>query len=205
MDMDLPVTPNIGLPTVLNSLLTQLLSTSEIKGWSIYENSGGNSAGLVNLNIRFSPLVSNSDPAIVIDMPAAYRKLGHKQMERSRARALSYKNTPPQTRSKSKQHNQAVDIVDTSETERNTNQDISQANISVESIDDDIIPSYSMGTPKIGDNQNTSTSSSLLCSTPQVGDMYESKHSNEECGVQTENFSTVEQCIQTEHYTKSYV
>ena len=61
MALDLTNIHNSGLPIILNNLLNQLLSSSEIKGWSIYENSGGKFAGLVNLNIRFS-MLDNGDP-----------------------------------------------------------------------------------------------------------------------------------------------
>jgi hypothetical protein len=63
--------------------------SSGIKSWSIYENKNG----CVNLNIRFATYVDdNTGHSGSVDFPVTYRKVGARQLERSRARARQYQN-----------------------------------------------------------------------------------------------------------------
>ena len=78
-----------GLPNMLVTLLKQLVNTSDLKSWSIYENQ----PGIVNLNIRFSTSVNNNVGVSPVELPVAYRKVSPRQVERSRARAVKYRNT----------------------------------------------------------------------------------------------------------------
>ena len=73
-----------GLPIVLESMLTHLLTISDLKSWSMYQNKDG----LVSLNIRFSNILD--DNVDIIDMPVSYRKVPAKQLMRSRQRALDH-------------------------------------------------------------------------------------------------------------------
>ena len=104
MSQDLHKAHINGLPPVLNCLLNQLLNTNELKSWSIYENN----SGFVNVNIRFSNVTSDNNSDIVI--PATYRKVGVKQLERNRNRAAQYNSTHRQTRSQTKLQENLEDI-----------------------------------------------------------------------------------------------
>ncbi len=78
MAMDLPNSHTTGLPMALKSMLNHLLSISDLKSWSIYQNKDS----LVNLNIRFSNILDGN--VCDIDMPASYRKVNARQLMRSR-------------------------------------------------------------------------------------------------------------------------
>ena len=73
-----------GLPIVLESMLNHLLTISDLKSWSMYQNKDG----LLSLNIRFSDILD--DNVGIIDMPVSYRKVPARQLMRSRQRALDH-------------------------------------------------------------------------------------------------------------------
>ena len=87
-----------GLPIVLESMLNHLLTISDLKSWSMYQNKDS----LVSLNIRFSDKVD--DNVVDIDMPVSYRKVPARQLRRSRQRALDH-NKPTDTHIKSQNNN----------------------------------------------------------------------------------------------------
>ena len=89
MAEDLREISETGLPNMLVTLLKQLVITSDLKSWSIYENQ----PGIVNLNIRFSTSVNNNMGVSPVELPVTYRKVSPRQVERSRARAVKYRNT----------------------------------------------------------------------------------------------------------------
>ena len=89
MAEDLREISETGLPNMLVTLLKQLVITSDLKSWSIYENQ----PGIVNLNIRFSTSVNNNMGVSPAELPVTYRKVSPRQVERSRARAVKYRNT----------------------------------------------------------------------------------------------------------------
>jgi len=189
MSDDLHDLPQKGLPTVLNLLLKQLLNNNDINSWSIYENK----VGIINLNIRFSVQVDdNAASQCIVDMPATYRKVGQKQVDRSRARAQQYNKTlamsPRQTRSKARPH-PTMDSIEHTRKYSDSLQDISDTNISVFSVEHDSLEH----TPTCKLKLSSSTPGQFMSTENNIKSV-----SNVSLSTQTELENTLDTEVQTD-------
>ena len=106
---------SLDIPPVLKNIIHHLLNTyGHIKSWNLYENV----KGTINVNIRFdNVVVCDRDGAVSHSerdscvLPATYKRLSTKQMERNRMRATSWSTPTPDTFKKRKMDTISPEIV----------------------------------------------------------------------------------------------